>query len=107
MSIDFVKPFDRLSPDQQKVAIDLAVACSLIVTRLPSISQAVFQLVEADFAAQYDVSTGIGKYALRECGRTLFETAWSCTVTKDSNNLVATHFKQELESLPGGNGEGS
>ena len=100
-----IKPFERLNADQQKVAIDLAVACSLIVTRLPTISQSIFALVEHDFAAQYDVASNIAKYALRDCGRTLFQTAWSCTVTKDIDNYVMTHFKQEPESLPAGNGE--
>ena len=105
---DDVKPFDRLSVDQQKVAIDLAVAASLIVTRLPSIGQEVFRLIERDYAAQYDVPANVAKYALRACGQTLFQTPWACTVTKDLENNVATRFRQEgpdVQSLPGGNGE--
>lgn len=105
MSRESLKPFEELSVDQQKVAIDLVVACSLIVTRLPTISQEVFKAIEAEFAAQYDAPANIARYAMRSLGNTMFETEWTCTVTKGDDNVLATHFKQEPESLPGGNGD--
>lgn len=105
MNRENLKPFEQLSVDQQKVAIDLVAACSVIVTRLPSISQEVFKAIETEFAAQYDAPANIARYAMRSLGQTLFQTEWTWTATKGDDNVLATYFTQEPESLPGGNGD--
>ena len=104
VSKENLKPFEQLSVDQQKVAIDLVVACSLIVTRLPSINVEAFKAIERDFAAKYDVPANVARYALRSLGQTLFQSAWNCMITKDTESNIATHFQQGSES-PGGNGD--
>jgi hypothetical protein len=97
------EPFEQLSPEDQKTAIDLTVAVSLLVTRLPALSELVFNTIIEEFSVQYDLPKNTARYALRSLGRTLFATSWTCTITKDFEDNIATHFKQE--SGPVGDGE--
>jgi hypothetical protein len=89
-----LNPFAELSVTDQKTAIDIGVAASLIVTRLPGISELVFDAISREFAAQYDIRPNIAKHSLRSVGKTLFQTQWSFEVTKDQEGNIATHFKQ-------------
>jgi DNA-binding transcriptional regulator WhiA len=98
-----IKPFEELSETDQKTAIDIAVAASLIVTRLPAISELVFDAISREFAAFYDLRANIAKYSLRSLGRTLFETQWECTITKDAQHNLITEFRQG-DAIPGDNG---
>lgn len=98
-----LKPFEELSATDQKTAIDIAVAASLIVTRLPAISELVFDAISREFAAFYDIRSNIAKYALRSIGKTLFQTQWTCTITKDAAGKIVTQFQQG-DQLPGTNG---
>jgi hypothetical protein len=87
--------FDELSESDQTVGIDLTVACSLLVTRLPGISQSVFDAITREFAAQYNLPSVTARSALRAIGRTLFSTCWECRITKDDDNTLSTQFRQQ------------
>jgi hypothetical protein len=89
-----LNPFAELSVTDQKTAIDIGVAASLIVTRLPGISELVFDAISREFAAQYDIRPNIAKHSLRSVGKTLFQSQWTCTITKDETANIATHFQQ-------------
>jgi hypothetical protein len=97
------EPFEQLSPEDQKTAIDLTVAVSLLVTRLPALSELVFNAIIEEFSVQYELPKNTARYALRSLGRTLFATSWTCTITKDFEDNITTHFKQVSES--GDNGQ--
>jgi hypothetical protein len=97
------EPFEQLSPEDQKTAIDVTVAVSLLVTRLPALSDLVLDAIIEEFSAQYNLPKNTARYALRSLGQTLFATPWTCTITKDFEDNIATRFKQE--SGPVGDGE--
>jgi hypothetical protein len=86
------KPFDQLSETDQRVAIDIACAMSVLVTRLPQLK--VGDAVMTEFAHQFELPSNLAKYALRQVGQTLFKTTWEFGVSKEEDGTVSTYFKQ-------------
>ena len=84
--------FGQLSESDQKVAIDLTVACSLLVSRLPHMSGNIFDAVMSEFSHQYEVPNNVAKYSLRALGKELFHSSWQYKITKCDDNTIATHF---------------
>jgi hypothetical protein len=90
--------FDQLSAEDQKCAIDVAVAAILIGTRLSSTDKALYDYILTEFARSRTIPSNLAKYALRSLARTLSEQNWELTIRKDGQGLV-TSF------TPGGENE--
>lgn len=97
------RPFSQLSEQDQKAAIDVAVALTVIGTRIPSVQKALTDYVVTEFTSCHSLSANIVKYAFRELGANLFNQDWYFGVTKAGERLI-TQF-QPLETSGGANGQ--
>ena|SRR5215475_13629922 len=99
MATEKVRPFDQLTPEQQKAAVDIGVTVAVLGTRIPTAGKELYDLVCEHFMKSYTLGNE-GKYALRELGKELFASNWELTVTKRGARLVT-----QFEKLQGDNGE--
>lgn len=97
------RPFEQLSIEDQKAAIDVAVALTILGTRIPTLQKTLTDFIVTEFTSCYGLPRNIVKYAFRELGTNLFRQDWGLTVTKSGNKLT-TRFTP-LETSGGGNGE--
>lgn len=97
------RPFSQLSDEEQKAAIDVAVALSVIAVRIPSVQKALTDYIVTEFTSCHNLSPNIAKYAFRELGANLFNQDWHFGVTK-AGERVTTQF-QPLETSGGTNGQ--
>jgi hypothetical protein len=91
-SMEKSDPFNELSDQDQKAAIDVAVAAVLIGLRIPTAGKPLYDYVATEFSSSRTLPPNIVRYALRSLGRTLFKQDWTMTITKTSEE-VTTHFK--------------
>lgn len=84
-------PFDLLSEDEQKAAIEVAVAVTLLELRMPSAAQLLYDLVADEFATTYILSHNVTKYALQSLGRRLMAQNWTLVIEKNQDK-VSTIF---------------
>jgi hypothetical protein len=97
--------FNELSPQDQKVAIDIAVATILLGVRLPGCGQQLFyDFIAAEFTSSYTLSSNVAKYALRSLAKTLLEQDWVLTIKKEKGKIV-TSFTPEPIKNDGANNE--
>jgi hypothetical protein len=87
-------PFNELNTEDQKCAIDVAIAALLIGTRLPSVDKALYDYLVTEFSRSLTLPANLAKYALRSLGRTLALQNWTLTISKDGEGIV-TAFKPE------------
>lgn len=85
-------PFEELSEQDQKIAIELAAIGSLLVTRLPMLSNEVFDVLTTEFAATYNIPANLAKYAMRSISKELFKTSWDFTIKKNLESEIHTEF---------------
>lgn len=97
------RPFEQLSDDDQKAAIDVAVALTILGTRIPTLQKPLTDFIVTEFTSCYGLPRNIVKYAFRELGANLFRQDWNLTATKAGPKLT-TQFTP-LETSGGGNGE--
>jgi hypothetical protein len=96
--------FDELPEEDKQAAVDISCAASILVTRLPSISETLFAHISREFGHCFDLPLNKAKYALRTCGQRLFVTEWRYEITKTAQNSILTKFEargtgQEPETL--------
>jgi hypothetical protein len=103
MASEQTRPFERLSTEEQKAAVDIAVALTVLGTRIPSLNKAFTDILAAEFTSCYAVDPNVAKYALRELGASLFKENWEFTVHK-TGMMITTEFKP-IEGSGPGNGQ--
>jgi hypothetical protein len=86
-------PFEQLGAEDQKAAIDVGVCVTVLGTRVPSCGKPLFDFVATEFVSSYKLPPNMGKYALRQMGRSLFDSDWTFTVEKKGDALV-TRFER-------------
>ena len=91
-------PFDELGPDDQKAAIDVAIAAILIGMRIPSPGQQqLHDWIATEFAGTHGLPSNKAKYALRSVGRTLVEEDWRLTITKEGPTFTTKFSPQRIK----------
>jgi hypothetical protein len=103
MASEQTRPFERLSVEEQKAAVDVAVALTVLGTRIPTLSKGFSDAVATEFVNSYKVVPNVAKYALRELGVSLFKENWEFTVHK-TGMMITTEFKP-IEGGAAGNGQ--
>jgi hypothetical protein len=86
--------FDQLSNEDQKAAIDTAVAAILIGLRIPSTGKPLYDFVASEFASSRGLPANVVKYALRSLGRSLTAQNWTLSIVKDGEGVI-TKFVPE------------
>ena len=95
-------PFDELSESDQRAAIDIACAVSILITRLPGLipqevssdMPAWMDTIGKEFAINRSLSTELSREALAQIGQQLFNNSWRWNVTKETDATISTYFKQ-------------
>ena len=98
--------FNQLQPEIQKTAIDVTVAVSLLITRLPSLPEPLSEAIVKEFASQYDIREPLARRALGQISGALFRQTWKCQITKDGEGRVLTSFTVGPPVPVDGDGEG-
>lgn len=91
MAREQTRPFEQLGEEQQKAAVDIAVALTVLGTRIPTLSKAFSDSVITEFVNSYGLVPNVAKYALRELGAGLFKQNWEFTVHK-TGEMLTTEF---------------
>jgi hypothetical protein len=102
MAGEQTRSFEQLSEHEQKAAMDVAVAVTVLGTRIPTLSKSFTNAVLTEFTNCYKVVPNVAKYALRELGVSLFKENWEFTVHK-TGVMLTTEFKP----VEGGSGPGN
>jgi len=92
MASESGRPFERLSEQDQKAAVDVAVALTVLGTRVPTLRQEFTDDIVTEFAGCFRLSENVVKYAMRELGRNLFAQNWEFKVHK-MGQLLTTEFR--------------
>jgi hypothetical protein len=100
MASEQTRPFERLNVEEQKAAVDIAVALTVLGTRIPTLTKGFSDAVATEFVNCYKVVPNVAKYALRELGVSLFKENWEFTVHK-TGMMITTEFKPVEGSGPG------
>jgi hypothetical protein len=86
--------FNQLGPEDQKAAIDVAIAAVLIGLRISTTGKPLYDWMATEFAATHNIPPNVAKYALRSLGRGLTAQNWTLIINKDGEG-VTTQFKPE------------
>lgn len=86
--------FEQLNEDDQKAAIDVAIAAIVIGVRIPSTGQPLYDWMATEFSSCRSLPPNVVKYALRSLGQTLTQQNWVLTIQKDGMG-IATSFTPE------------
>lgn len=89
-------PFNQLNTEDQKCAIDVAVATILIGMRLGA-DKALYDYVLTEFARSRTIPNNLAKYAIRNLGRTLTVQNWTLTIKKESGELVTSFTPEPIK----------
>lgn len=81
-----------LTTEQQQVAVDIAAAASLIITRLPGISGAPFDAIAEVYGDYFGIDHQKAKEALAAIGAQLFNSEWELLIRKNQERQILTHF---------------
>ena len=92
MAREQARPFDQLGENDQKAAVDVAVALTVLGTRVPSQNKAFSDHVAQEFTRSYNLVPNVVKYAMRELGVGLFQQNWEFKVYK-RGGLMTTEFR--------------
>lgn len=92
MATESERPFEQLALEHQKAAVDIAVALTVLGTRIPSLSKAFSDSVATEFIGCYKLVPNVAKYAIRELGVGLYRQNWEFKVHK-SGNMLTTEFR--------------
>jgi hypothetical protein len=95
-----LRPFDELSGDDQKTAVDVAVALIAIGIRIPSTTKAMYDYVASEFARSQTLPSNKVRYALRDLAKTLSTENWTWEISKKEMTIV-TKFTPERPSKNG------
>jgi hypothetical protein len=87
-----MRPFEQLGEQEQKAATDVAVALTVLGTRIPTLSKVFTDAIVTEFTNCYKLTPNVGKYALRELGQNLFSQNWAFSVHK-AGVMLTTEFK--------------
>ena len=87
-------PFEQLSEADQKAAVDIGVAVSVLGTRL-NCGKELYDFVATEFVRRYSIPANIAKYALREVGKSLFTNDWTFTAEKKAGGLTTSFQRSE------------
>src|SRR4029077_1616812 len=85
---DASHPFNQLNKEDQKAAIDVAVAAILIGLRISSTGKPLYDWMANEFASCRGLPANVVKYALRSLGRSLLKQNWSLTIEKDGEGIM-------------------
>lgn len=88
--------FDQLSEEDQKAAIDVAVAAIVIGLRIPSTGKPLYDWMATEFTSCRGLPANVVKYALRSLGGSLLKQNWELTITKNGEGIT-TVFTPESE----------
>jgi hypothetical protein len=86
--------FSQLNAEDQKAAIDVAVAAVLIGLRIPSTGKPLYDWMATEFASTRSLPPNVVKYALRSLGQALFRQNWTLIIEKDKDGII-TKFTPE------------
>jgi hypothetical protein len=96
-----IKPFEQLSEDDQKAAIDVCVSAVLLGLRIPTTGKPLYDWIATEFANCRTLPPNVVKYALRSLGKELYVQDWTMTIEKRGNG-VATEFSTRVSGGPNG-----
>jgi hypothetical protein len=82
------KPFDQLSEADQQCLTDIVAAMSVLIVRIPTISQPIYDYIGTEVVACRNLPANLVKYALRDAGRRLLVRDWDFTVFKRGKELT-------------------
>lgn len=88
MSDNNSDPFNQLSSEDQKRAIDVGIAAILIGLRIPSTGKPLYDYVASEFSSCYSIPANLARYALRSLGRNLTAQDWTLIIQKEGETLV-------------------
>jgi hypothetical protein len=83
--------FSQLGKEDQKAAIDVAVAAIVIGLRIPSTGKPLYDWMATEFTSCRGLPANVVKYALRSLGQGLLKENWTLTVEKDGEG-ISTRF---------------
>jgi hypothetical protein len=101
MASEQTRPFGQLSEEHQKAAVDIAVALTVLGTRLPTLTKVFTDAIATEFTSHYRLVPNVAKYALRELGTGLYRQNWEFAVHKHGEMLVT-----EFRPIEGSEGNG-
>lgn len=89
--------FSQLNEEDQKAAVDVAIAAILIGLRIPSTGKPLYDWMATEFTSCRGLPANVVKYALRSLGKSLAVEDWSLVITKDGESIVTkfTPVKKE------------
>jgi hypothetical protein len=79
---------EELHEGDREAAIDISCALSVLMARLPAISEPMFEFLISEFSHQYGLPRNRTRYALKNLGRRLFEVNWTYEVSKQGPKLI-------------------
>lgn len=94
-----LNPFSQLSSADQKDAIDIGVALTLLGSRLPSTGKPLFDYVATEFVSCYRLPHNLGRHVLRDVGHALIGGDWTLTIVKKGDEIVTSFSKEEKPLL--------
>ena len=100
-----IKPFDKLSDEQKKMAIDIAIGMSIISARVPSFNADIFKLIANAWSIDSGVDPNVCRYALSGVSSTLYNTSWEFHVIKEGAEAHLTSQFIKRKEAGGGNGD--
>jgi hypothetical protein len=96
---------DELGSNDQKLAIDVAVAASLLVARLPNMSEVFFDALVSEYSHQQNLPKATSRANMRAIGMKLFKTDWELVITKEGAEIRSVFTPKPVSA--GGNGAGA
>lgn len=81
-------PFNELGPEDQKAAIDIAIAAILIGLRIQSTGKPLYDWIASEFASSRTLPPNVVRYALRHLGRALAHEDWALVIEKKGEALT-------------------
>lgn len=88
--MEHTDPFNQLNADDQKCAIDVAIAAVLIGVRIPATGKPLYDYIATEFSASRTIPSNLAKYALRSLGRSLTHQDWTLQIEKEGEEIVTS-----------------
>jgi hypothetical protein len=99
--LEKTRPFDQLSPEDQRAAIDVAVSTVLIGLRIPSVDKPLYDFIATEFANSRQLPANVVRYALRSLGRELFDQNWTLTIEKHGDGVTTKFTPIQINGADG------
>jgi hypothetical protein len=93
-------PFEQLSWEEKKAAIDIVIAAVVLVNRLPdAVGKPLYDYLETEFANNFSLPINRARYSLRGLSEVLFYQEWKFIVTKEGGTLKTEFYRNQSDEF--------